>query len=203
MFRTSSHSGPLEIELTRRNIPSAKFGGLKILDAATSRTCWRCCGSSRIRATTSPGFGCYTAARHRVCHRAACARPYGQAPTRSRCSRAYRRDRAPATTGRVSSRPWAISIFGMAGRPGAGRLWYEPHLDRIHEDAETRRADLLQLEQIASGYPSRETLPHRAHAGTPRRDERSGRRAAGRRERPDPSDDPLRQGPGVEVGLSA
>jgi DNA helicase-2/ATP-dependent DNA helicase PcrA len=35
-------------------------------------------------------------------------------------------------------------------------LWYEPHLDRIHEDAQTRRADLLQLEQIASGYPSRE-----------------------------------------------
>jgi DNA helicase-2/ATP-dependent DNA helicase PcrA len=36
------------------------------------------------------------------------------------------------------------------------RLWYEPHLDRIHEDSETRRADLIQLEQIASGYPSRE-----------------------------------------------
>jgi len=36
------------------------------------------------------------------------------------------------------------------------RLWYEPHLNRIHEDAETRRADLIQLEQIASGYPSRE-----------------------------------------------
>jgi hypothetical protein len=28
--------------------------------------------------------------------------------------------------------------------------WYEPHLDRIHEDAENHR-DLLQLEQIASG----------------------------------------------------
>ena len=36
------------------------------------------------------------------------------------------------------------------------RLWYEPHLDRLHEDAETRKADLVQLEQIASGYPSRE-----------------------------------------------
>jgi DNA helicase-2/ATP-dependent DNA helicase PcrA len=36
------------------------------------------------------------------------------------------------------------------------RLWYEPHLDRIHEEAETRKADLIQLEQIASGYPSRE-----------------------------------------------
>ena len=28
--------------------------------------------------------------------------------------------------------------------------------DRIHEDAMTRRADLIQLEQIAAGYPSRE-----------------------------------------------
>ena len=30
----SSHSGPLEVELTRRNIPFVKFGGLKFLDAA-------------------------------------------------------------------------------------------------------------------------------------------------------------------------
>lgn len=29
LFRTSSHSGPLEVELTRRNIPFVKFGGLK------------------------------------------------------------------------------------------------------------------------------------------------------------------------------
>jgi ATP-dependent DNA helicase UvrD/PcrA len=34
LFRTSNHSGPLEIELTRRNIPFVKFGGLKFLDAA-------------------------------------------------------------------------------------------------------------------------------------------------------------------------
>jgi DNA helicase-2/ATP-dependent DNA helicase PcrA len=36
------------------------------------------------------------------------------------------------------------------------RLWYEPHLERVHEDSEVRRADLIQLEQIACGYPSRE-----------------------------------------------
>jgi ATP-dependent DNA helicase UvrD/PcrA len=36
------------------------------------------------------------------------------------------------------------------------RLWYDPHLERIHEDAEVRRPDLIQLEQIASGYPSRQ-----------------------------------------------
>src|SRR5690606_4436764 len=34
LFRTSHHSAPLELELTRRNIPFVKFGGLKFLDAA-------------------------------------------------------------------------------------------------------------------------------------------------------------------------
>ena len=34
LFRTSHHSGPLEIELVRRNVPFVKFGGLKFLDAA-------------------------------------------------------------------------------------------------------------------------------------------------------------------------
>ena len=48
---------------------------------------------------------------------------------------------------------------GKAGWPAEierARRWYEPHLERIHEDAATRLADLLQLEQIACGYPSRE-----------------------------------------------
>jgi DNA helicase-2/ATP-dependent DNA helicase PcrA len=36
------------------------------------------------------------------------------------------------------------------------RRWYEPHLERLHDDAAVRRADLAQLEQIAAGYPSRE-----------------------------------------------
>src|SRR6516225_9143151 len=34
LFRASSHSAALELELTRRNIPFVKFGGLKFLDAA-------------------------------------------------------------------------------------------------------------------------------------------------------------------------
>ncbi|HLP66457.1 MAG TPA: ATP-dependent helicase, partial [Rhizobium sp.] len=45
---------------------------------------------------------------------------------------------------------------GWPNEISAARAWYEPHLDRIHEDAETRKADLLQLEQIAAGYASRE-----------------------------------------------
>ncbi|HVD74260.1 MAG TPA: ATP-dependent helicase, partial [Xanthobacteraceae bacterium] len=34
LFRATHHSGPLEIELTRRNIPFVKFGGLKFLEAS-------------------------------------------------------------------------------------------------------------------------------------------------------------------------
>jgi DNA helicase-2/ATP-dependent DNA helicase PcrA len=34
LFRTAQHSVRLEIELTRRNIPFVKFGGLKFLEAA-------------------------------------------------------------------------------------------------------------------------------------------------------------------------
>src|SRR5205814_5400389 len=48
---------------------------------------------------------------------------------------------------------------GKSGWPAEierARRWYEPHLERIHDDVVTRRADLIQLEQIASGYPSRE-----------------------------------------------
>jgi DNA helicase-2/ATP-dependent DNA helicase PcrA len=46
--------------------------------------------------------------------------------------------------------------LGWPGELEHARQWYEPHLDRIHEDAEVRLGDLLQLEQIAAGYPSRE-----------------------------------------------
>jgi len=65
--------------------------------------------------------------------------------------------RAPVMPGKRSV--GAVADISHSNWPAdleRARLWYEPHLDRIHEDAETRRADLIQLEQIASGYPSRE-----------------------------------------------
>src|SRR2546429_2512669 len=45
---------------------------------------------------------------------------------------------------------------GWVSAGPCARLWYEPHLERLYEDAAMRRADLIQLEQIATGYPSRE-----------------------------------------------
>jgi len=45
---------------------------------------------------------------------------------------------------------------GWPAELAAVRIWYEPHLERIHEDAALRGADLIQLEQIATGYVSRQ-----------------------------------------------
>ena len=36
--------------------------------------------------------------------------------------------------------------------------WYAPHLQRLHEDAKAREADLLQLAQIASTYQTRQSF---------------------------------------------
>jgi DNA helicase-2/ATP-dependent DNA helicase PcrA len=36
------------------------------------------------------------------------------------------------------------------------RRWYEPHLERNHEDAAMRHADILQMESLAATFPSRE-----------------------------------------------
>ena len=58
LFRTSSHSGPLEIELTRRNIPFVQFGGLKFLDAAHIKDMLALLRFVEIRAIVSQGFVC-------------------------------------------------------------------------------------------------------------------------------------------------
>jgi DNA helicase-2/ATP-dependent DNA helicase PcrA len=47
-------------------------------------------------------------------------------------------------------------LVGWPAEIEAVRRWYEPHLERIHDDAPARKADLVQLEQIAAGYPNRE-----------------------------------------------
>jgi DNA helicase-2/ATP-dependent DNA helicase PcrA len=158
LFRTSSHSGPLEVELTRRNIPFVKFGGLKFLDAAHIKdllALLRFVENPRDRVAgfrlmhLIPGVG-PTSAQRVLDHMANGADPFAalaHAPMPPRAGDEWKVFIGVVADLRHSSWPSDLE---------RGRLWYEPHLDRIHEDAETRRADLIQLEQIASGYPSRE-----------------------------------------------
>src|SRR6266704_1962073 len=84
------------------------------------------------------------------------------------CSRACASSRTRAIVwpdfGCCSSCPASLALVRrLSGRmPGwpaelaAVRIWYDPHLERIHEDAALRGADLIQLEQIAMGYGSRQ-----------------------------------------------
>jgi DNA helicase II / ATP-dependent DNA helicase PcrA len=158
LFRTSSHSGPLEVELTRRNIPFVKFGGLKFLDAAHIKdmlALLRFVENPRDRVAgfrlmhLIPGVG-PTSAQRVLNHMAEGADPIAalaHAPVPPRAGDDWKM--FVAAVADISHSKWPADLE-------RARLWYEPHLDRIHEDSETRRADLIQLEQIASGYPSRE-----------------------------------------------
>jgi DNA helicase-2/ATP-dependent DNA helicase PcrA len=158
LFRTSSHSGPLEVELTRRNIPFVKFGGLKFLDAAHIKdmlALLRFVENPRDRVAgfrlmhLIPGVG-PTSAQRALDHIADHTDPIaalGDAPSPPRAGDDWKMFVAAVADIRHSNWPADLE---------RARLWYEPHLERIHEDSEVRRADLIQLEQIASGYPSRQ-----------------------------------------------
>jgi DNA helicase-2/ATP-dependent DNA helicase PcrA len=158
LFRTSSHSGPLEIELTRRNIPFVKFGGLKFLDATHIKdmlALLRFAENPRDRVAgfrllhLLPGIGSATAQRV-LDHMAQAADPIAALAGLATPPRSGEDWKGfVETLGNLRYSEWPTDLEHA-------RLWYEPHLERIHEDADPRRADLLQLEQIASGYPSRE-----------------------------------------------
>jgi DNA helicase II / ATP-dependent DNA helicase PcrA len=157
LFRTSSHSGPLELELTRRNIPFVKFGGLKFLDAAHVKdvlALLRFAENPRDRIAgfrilhLLPGIGPATA--QKVLDGIAEATD----PVAALCALP-----APPRAGDWTSFVDTIANLRDCRWPAdleLARLWYQPHLERIHDDADMRRADLVQLEQIASGYASRE-----------------------------------------------
>jgi ATP-dependent DNA helicase UvrD/PcrA len=160
LFRTSHHSGPLEVELTRRNIPFVKFSGLKFLESAHVKdmlAVLRFAQNPRDRVAgfrlmhLIPGVGPSSA--HRILEQMAdrpdplSALPIIPAPPRSGEDwNAFVDILQQLRTGKAA---WPAEIE-------YARRWYEPHLERIHEDAALRQADLLQLEQIAAGYPSRE-----------------------------------------------
>ncbi|TJW68308.1 MAG: ATP-dependent helicase, partial [Mesorhizobium sp.] len=184
LFRASHHSGPLEIELTRRNIPFVKFGGLKFLDAAHVKdmlAVLRFAENPRDRVAgfrvlqLLPGIGPSAAAQ--IVETMATSLDEAMGLARYRPPQRAAEDWPPFLSlyeGLRAGAKWPADLERI-------RLWYEPHLERIHEDATMRRADLLQLEQIASGYPSRERFlteltldPPDAtsdEAGPPHRDE--------------------------------
>ncbi len=178
LFRTGSHSAPLELELARRQIPFVKYGGLRFLEAAHIKDTlavlrWAdnpCARLAALRAARLvPGMG-PASVRRLLDHNGPLA--------------AFK---PPA----AAAEPWRALLVLMdhLRSPGSSwpddlartTAWYQPHLERLHDDARVRLADLQQLQRIAAGHANRERFiteltldPPEAssdEAGPPHRDE--------------------------------
>ncbi len=160
LFRSSSHSAQLELELTRRDIPFVKFGGLRFLEAAHVKDVlsvlrWAENPRSRMAgfraARLLPGVGPATAAK--------LLDAMDRAPEPMAAMAAFAVPSAAADDWRALVRLIGILRGEKADWPADMDLvtrWYEPHLQRIYEDAHVRQGDLAQLTLIASTYRSRE-----------------------------------------------
>ena len=159
LFRTSHHSAALELELTRRNIPFLKFGGLKFLEAGHVKDLlallrW----AENPRDQTAgfralqilPGIGPAIARRALDCVSGALAPGAALAGFRP----------PPAA---ASDWPAFAELFDRLHGSALGwpseiehtRNWILPHLERLYEDAAVRVIDLGQLAAIAAGYRNR------------------------------------------------
>jgi DNA helicase-2/ATP-dependent DNA helicase PcrA len=158
LFRTGHHSATLELELARRNIPFVKFGGLKFLEAAHVKdvlSVLRWVQNPRGRlagfrvAQLVPGIG--------PVH----ARRLLDAMDRAPDPRAAMQAHAAPAAATAAWQAWLQCAARMrqADWPQALAVavdWYLPLLERLHDDAAMREADLAQLVRLAAGYPDRE-----------------------------------------------
>ncbi len=160
LFRASHHSVRLELELTRRNIPFVKFGGLKFLEAAhvkdlLSVVRWaqnlrdRVSGFRAIQ--LQAGIGPKTAGR--ILENIAAASPgcelLLEQPVPEGARAAWIEFAAIIEVIGQESAPWPM-VVEQACR------WYMAQMERLFDDAPIRQADIEQLARIAVTYPSRE-----------------------------------------------
>lgn len=162
LFRAASHSAALELELMRRNIPFVKFGGLKFLEASHIKDVLavlrfaqnpngRMAGFRVLQLI--PGIGPATATR--------LLDAVAEAPEASDAVAAFA---APSK----SQGDWQefVALYRRLRTPGLRwpldielvRDWYLPHLERLHDDATVRAADVTQLAQLAGGHGTRESF---------------------------------------------
>jgi DNA helicase-2/ATP-dependent DNA helicase PcrA len=183
LFRAGHHSAELELELTRRKIPFVKFGGLQFLEAAHVKDLlsvlrWVHNPRGRIAgfraAQLVDGMGQASVRRlleamDAAADPAQALRGFKPPPSAAESWPAWL---DLADTLRAGAWPEEVSLVAA---------WLQPHLERVHDDASARAADLAQLARIAAGYSSRERFlteltldPPGAtsdEAGAPHRDE--------------------------------
>lgn len=160
LFRTSSHSAALELELTRRNIPFVKFGGLRFLEAAHVKdllSLLRWAENPRGRmagfrvAQLLPGIGPATAGK--------LMDAMAQSAEPLRALREFKPGAAAQAEWGAFADTYAALADPKLRWPADVDLalrWYAGQLERLYDDARVRKTDLDQLVRIAAGYPSRE-----------------------------------------------
>ena len=161
LFRASHHSGQLEVELTRRNIPFVKFGGLKFLEAAHVKDVL-----ALLRWAENP--------RDRVAgFRVLKLLPgVGPATARRALAALERESWSFAALSQFRAPPGAAEMWsGLAdvmkdlaaaalweGQVERLRVWYDPMLDVLYDAPRLRRGDLDQIERMAAQHRSRSTF---------------------------------------------
>ncbi len=165
LFRAAHHSDVLEVELARRNIPFVKYGGLKFLESAHVKDALavlRICDNPRDEVSwfrvlqLLPGVGPATARRLmdalHVAEGAALARLTDGEPAAAPVAALAELD---------TLRDIVRTCAAQDPPPPAAQLervraWLEPILRRRSDAPEPRIRDLEQLEQLATGFPTRE-----------------------------------------------
>ena len=158
LFRSSQHSAPLEVELTRRGIPFVKFGGLKFLEAAHVKdviAILRWAENPRDRVAgfrvlkLLPGIGPATArqAMAAVDKEAGKMRALEQFRPPSGPSAVWR-DMVSVMTDLASATVWEAQLQRL-------RRWYDPLLEELYDSPRVRLGDLDQLERMAAQHHSR------------------------------------------------
>ena len=150
----------LELELVRRNIPYVEFGELKFLEAAHVKDVlailrWAQNPRDRIAGFRAmqlvAGVGPKTAGR--VLANVGMANPacrlLGEQPVPDAARTAWLEFAAVVEAGGPNATPWPAAFDRICD-------WYRAQIDRLHEDAEIRQADIEQLGRIAVTYASAE-----------------------------------------------
>ncbi|KAF1035543.1 MAG: ATP-dependent DNA helicase PcrA [Herbaspirillum frisingense] len=160
LFRTSTHSAALELELVRRNIPFVKFGGLKFLESTHIKDLLSLLRLAHNPSGRTAGFralqlipGVGPATARKVLDLMATAEDPADtllhfvAP--ANIALQWQAFADTYALMRRASAPWPTDV-------NAARDWYLPQLENRYEDASARAADIEQLAALAGGYASRE-----------------------------------------------
>jgi len=159
LFRASAHSARLEMELTRRNLPFVKYGGLKFLEAAHVKDVlallrWAENPRDRIAGFRAlqllAGIGPRTAGRvlDNVCAASPGCLLLAEQPVPEAARAGW--TGFAALIEQLGARPAWPADFEFACR------WYEGEMPRLYDDFAVRVLDVQQLARIAATSPSRE-----------------------------------------------